>query len=413
MSEAVPNLSIRARPKAVRRFSRKALMGGVVVLSVIMFGALAMALQTPEHEEAEELYNVTHKPIADGLELLPKSYVEMKPVLGPPLPGDLGKAYLGSSGGDVTEATKPVAAEVKPKSIRPRRSAQPVSRSVPEIVQPVSHAPIQDTAPSSLFFNVGRKSSNGQAVQQFAAARPSTGIGQEIGVPIPNISDYSLPQSTFDVGGGSRDPNGQGDKQSFLDRASDDIYNSHEMVSPRSPYQVMAGNLIPASLVTGLNSDLPGQVIGQVTENVFDTVTGQHLLIPQGSRLIGRYDSVIAFGQSRALVVWTRLILPNGDSIQLDNLPGSDAQGFAGLKDKVDRHTWQFIKGAALSSLLSIGSELASDDTDRLTRALQNAGQDTANIAGQRIIDRNLNVCLLYTSPSPRDATLSRMPSSA
>jgi len=154
----------------------------------------------------------------------------------------------------------------------------------------------------------------------------------------------------------------------------------------------MAGNIIPASLVTGLNSDLPGQVIGQVTENVYDTVTGQYLLIPQGSRLMGRYDSVIAFGQSRALVVWTRLILPNGDSIQLDNLPGSDSQGFAGLKDKVDRHTWQFIKGAALSSLLSIGSELASDDADRLTRALQNAGQDTANIAGQRIIDRNLNV---------------------
>ena len=154
----------------------------------------------------------------------------------------------------------------------------------------------------------------------------------------------------------------------------------------------MAGNLIPASLVTGLNSDLPGQIIGQVTQNVYDTVTGQHLLIPQGSRLIGRYDSVIAFGQSRALVIWTRLILPNGDSIQLDNLPGSDSQGFAGLKDKVDNHTWQFIKGAALSSLLSISSELASDDGDRLTRTLQNAGQDTANIAGQRIIDRNLNV---------------------
>ena len=174
MSETVPNLSIRARPKAVRRFSRKALMGGVVVLSVIMFGALAMALQTPEHEEAEELYNVTHKPIADGLELLPKSYVEMKPVLGPPLPGDLGKAYLGSSGGDIAVATKVVAAEVKPKAIRPRRSAQPVTRNVPEIVQPVSQALPQDTAPSSLFFNVGRKSSNGQAVQQFAAARPST-----------------------------------------------------------------------------------------------------------------------------------------------------------------------------------------------------------------------------------------------
>ena len=391
MSEAVPNLSIRARPKAVRRFSRKALMGGVVVLSVIMCGALAMALQTPVQEEAEELYNVTHKPIADGLELLPKSYVELRPVLGPPLPGDLGKAYLGSSGGDIAEATKLATAEAKPKAIRPRRSTQPVPRSVPEIVQPVSEALPQDVGPSSLFFNVGRKSSN-RPVQQYAASTPRVGLGPELGVPVPNISDYSIPPSAFDVSGGSADPNSQGDKQSFLDRASDDIYNSHEMVSPRSPYQVMAGNLIPASLVTGLNSDLPGQVIGQVTENVYDTVTGRHLLIPQGSRLIGRYDSVIAFGQSRALVVWTRLILPNGDSIQLDNLPGSDGQGFAGLKDKVDRHRWQFIKGDALSSLLSIGSELASDDTDRLTRALQNAGQDTANIAGQRIIDRNLNV---------------------
>ena len=246
MSEAVPNLSIRARPKAVRRFSRKALMGGVMTLSVIMCGALAMALQTPEQEEAEELYNVTHKPIADGLELLPKSYVEMKPVLGPPLPGDLGKAYLSGSGGDVGVATKLAAAEVKPKAIRPRRSAQPITRPVPEIVQPVTQAPLIDAGPSSLFFNVGRKSSNRQA-QQFAASTPRAGLDQEFGVPVPNISDYSLPPSTFDVGVGSGDPNGQGDKQSFLDRTSDDIYNSHELVSPRSPYQVMAGNLIPVS----------------------------------------------------------------------------------------------------------------------------------------------------------------------
>ena len=392
MSETVPNLSIRARPKAVRRFNRKALMGGVVILSVIMFGALAMALQTPEHEEAEELYNVTHKPIADGLELLPKSYVEMKPVLGPPLPGDLGKACL-SRGGDVAVATKLATTEIKPKSIRPPRSINTVPRAVPETVQPVSIAPAQETHPSSLFFNVGRKNNNGQAAQQFASSRTNTGFGTEFGVSAPNISDYSVPPPAFNGGGRNADPNGQADKQSFLDRASDDIYNSHEMVSPRSPYQVMAGNLIPASLVTGLNSDLPGQVIGQVTENVFDTVTGNHLLIPQGARLMGRYDSVIAFGQSRALVVWTRLILPNGDSIQLDNLPGSDAQGFAGLKDRIDNHTWQFLKGAVLSSLLSVGSELASDDgNDSLTRALQNAGQDTANIAGQRIIERNLNV---------------------
>jgi len=368
MSEAPPNLSIRARPRAVRRFSRKALLGGSLVLGAVMFGALAMALQSPQHDErAEELYNVTHKPMAAGLELLPKSYEEMKPKLGPPLPGDLGEAYLSKD--QVLPTPAQVAVGLEPSRPKRRAYSAPAQPSYQPVVQ-----------------------ASGGQVQQYARAATVDPLSQGLGFPVPEIPGYPTPPSGFDISGSQNDPNGQVDKQAFLDRNADDIYNSHGLVSPRSPYQVMAGNIIPASLVTGLNSDLPGQVIGQVTENVYDTVTGQYLLIPQGSRLMGRYDSVIAFGQSRALVVWTRLILPNGDSIQLDNLSGSDSQGFAGLKDKVDRHTWQFIKGAALSSLLSIGSELASDDTDRLTRALQNAGQDTANIAGQRIIDRNLNV---------------------
>ena len=388
MNDIVPNLSIRARPRAVRRFSRKALLGGAAVLGAVMFAALAMALQSPVHDEkAEELYNVTHKPMAAGLELLPKTYEEMKPSLGPPLPGDLGAAYLSK---DQAVSMPPIAeAALKPRPqrrvsyIAPPPSYQPAA--------PVYVPPTQQPKTQSLFFNVGRKASGGQ-LQQYASAGPVDQLSQGLGFPVPQIPGYPAPPTGFDLNGGQSDLNGQADKQAFLERDTDGIYNSHGLVSPRSPFQVMTGNIIPASLVTGLNSDLPGQVIGQVTENVYDTVTGQHLLIPQGSRLMGRYDSVIAFGQSRALVVWTRLILPNGDSIQLDNLPGSDSQGFAGLKDKVDKHTWQFIKGAALSSLLSIGSELASDDGDRLTRALQNAGQDTANIAGQRIIDRNLNV---------------------
>ena len=389
MSDTPPNLSIRARPRAVRRFSRKALLGGSLVLGAVMFGALAMALQSPVHDDkAQELYNVTHKPMAAGLELLPKTYEDMKPKLGPPLPGDLGAAYLFN---DQSVATPSQTAEVlEPRPPKRRTYSAPAQPSY-QPAAPAYNSPAPKPNTQSLFFDVGRKASGGQ-VQQYASAAPRELLSQELGFSVPELPGYPAAPSGFDLSGAQRDPNGQVDKQAFLDRDADDIYNSHSLVSPRSPYQVMAGNLIPASLVTGLNSDLPGQVIGQVTENVFDTVTGQHLLIPQGSRLMGRYDSVIAFGQSRALVVWTRLIMPNGDSIQLDNLPGSDAQGFAGLKDKVDRHTWQFIKGAALSSLLSIGSELASDDGDRLTRALQNAGQDTVNIAGQRIIDRNLNV---------------------
>ena len=381
MSSAAPDLTIRARPRAVRRFSRKALMGGGLVLGVIMFGALAYALQSPSYDDAraDELYNVTHKPMADGLELLPKSYAELKPKLGPPLPGDLGAAYLDTVG--AIEEIEPIATRAKPTSLGGYRPA-PVQ---PRYVRAVDYTAPQTAEKPKLFFELSNRSATAAPVQ-------TAELGLDYLPQMPSYPNVSALPSAFDVSPVATDQNRQEAKQAFLERDADGIYNSHGLVSPRSPYQVMAGNIIPASLVTGLNSDLPGQVIGQVTENVYDTVTGQHLLIPQGSRLMGRYDSVIVFGQSRALVVWTRLILPNGDSIQLDNLPGSDSQGFAGLKDKVDKHTWQFIKGAALSSLLSIGSELVSDDGDRLTRALQNAGQDTANIAGQRIIDRNLNV---------------------
>ena len=173
---------------------------------------------------------------------------------------------------------------------------------------------------------------------------------------------------------------------------SNQIYNSGELESPRSPYQVMAGTLIPATLVTGLNSDLPGQVIGQVTENIYDTVTGRHLLIPQGAKLIGSYESRNSFGDTRAFVTWSRLIFPNGNSIVLDDLGAVDGQGQTGLRDKVDAHTGKVIKASVLSSILGIGAELASDDDDRIIRALQNSGQQTVNIAGQRMVDRSLNV---------------------
>ena len=391
MTQTAPDLTIRARPRAVRRFSRKALICGGTALGALMFAALAVALQSPDYDDdnSGELYNVTHKPMADGLELLPKSYAELKPKLGPPLPGDLGAAYLASSETVILDDDVP-AAVTKPRASK-KATYRPSPQRRNEPVAPTYTSPPEKTESTSLFFKVGSRSTDARPTQ-YANAGSNFSEAQGLDFPAPAYPEFSPPPSAFDANPIGNDPNNQGAKQAFIDGEADHIYNSHGLVSPRSPYQVMAGNLIPASLVTGLNSDLPGQVIGQVTENVFDTVTGQYLLIPQGSRLMGRYDSVIAFGQSRALVVWTRLILPNGDSIQLDNLPGSDSQGFAGLKDKVDKHTWQFIKGAALSSLLSIGSELASDDGDRLTRALQNAGQDTANTAGQRIIDRNLNV---------------------
>ena len=179
----------------------------------------------------------------------------------------------------------------------------------------------------------------------------------------------------------------------FCKAPEKEIYNSHGLQTAASPYQLMAGTIISASLISGLNSDLPGFVIAAVTENVFDTVSGRTLLIPQGSRLVGRYDNVVAFGQQRALVVWQRIIMPDGSSIVIDNLPAADTSGYAGLADQVDLHTWTLLKGIALATVLGVGSQLAlgSSNSDLVT-ALQQSIQSTTNRAGQRLVERNLNV---------------------
>lgn len=138
---------------------------------------------------------------------------------------------------------------------------------------------------------------------------------------------------------------------------------------PESPYQVMAGTVIAAALVTGIKSDLPGDVIATVTEPVYDSATGEHVLIPQGARLLGRYNSQVSYGQSRVQVVWQRVILPDTSSFQLDNLVGTDAAGYAGLEDSVDWHWDRIVAGSAMTSL-----------------------QDTVNQVGQEVTRRNLDI---------------------
>lgn len=191
-----------------------------------------------------------------------------------------------------------------------------------------------------------------------------------------------------------RDPNGQQRKADFVgatDKTSD--INPHSLLASPSPYALMAGSIISASLITGVNSDLPGLVTAQVTENAYDSVTGRILLIPQGSRLVGSYDSVVAFGQKRALLVWQRIILPDGASIRIDNVPATDTAGYAGLSDKVDVHTWQLLKGVALSTLLGVGTQLSfgSNESD-LVRAIRESAQQSGSRAGDELVTRNLNI---------------------
>jgi type IV secretory pathway VirB10-like protein len=190
----------------------------------------------------------------------------------------------------------------------------------------------------------------------------------------------------------------QAEKREFLAQAgkAGTTVLPHALREPVSPYEVKAGTLIPAVLLTGISSDLPGQLIAQVREPVYDTVTGQYLLIPQGTRLLGIYDSAVVAGQNRVLVVWTRLIFPNGTSLSLDGMPGVDLAGYAGFKDTVNHHYGKLIGAVALSSLLSLGARLPFGSVDD-SRLLPTLGQEYAdqvssnvNRAGQSLVQRQL-----------------------
>jgi type IV secretion system protein VirB10 len=198
--------------------------------------------------------------------------------------------------------------------------------------------------------------------------------------------------------GGAADPNMQQHKADFFarDGASNAAYVSQPLMAPRSPYEVKAGTIIPTTLITGINSDLPGQIIGQVRENVYDTVSGSYLLIPQGSRLLATYDSSVSFGQERVLVCWNRLIRPDGISIGLECMPGVDLAGYAGFADEVDNHWFRIITGVALGTLISATAQRSQGDVAGYNPTVpqlwaSNAG-GAINQAGQNITQKNLAI---------------------
>ncbi|OZB11189.1 MAG: conjugal transfer protein TraI [Rhizobiales bacterium 39-66-18] len=350
-SNAEP-MRLRAEPPRVTRLSRKVLAGGAAVALVGIGGALIYALQTRDGGKGgEELYSTDNRQTADGLAGLPRDYTG--PTLGPALPGDLGRPILSA-----------------------QNAGQPV-------VPPAVPTPGVDEAEQ-------------RRRAEEEAARTSTVFFQARGGSAAT-SGGSTPNLTgLDLAGLNGQPGQQTaqDKQlAFLNAAADRRTVAPDRVTPpASPYVLQAGAVISAALITGIRSDLPGQITAQVTENIYDSPTGRILLVPQGTRMIGQYDNNVQFGQSRVLLVWNRLIMPNGRSIVLERQPGADTQGYAGLEDGVDYHWWDLAKAAGLSTLLSVGAELAIDDQNTLLRAIRSGGQDTINDAGQQIIRRQLNV---------------------
>lgn len=351
-------MQLRAEPPRVTRLSRKALAGVGLVASVGIGGALVYALQTRDSgRPAEELYSTENRATADGIASLPRDYTGV-PQLGPPLPGDLGRPILNAQNRGQPVPASGVATPNPGLSPEEQRRLQEV----------------ESARTARLFAPTETRGANSSV--SAPAAAPA----------IPDLTSLGLaPQPAT--------PTAQDRQSAFLNAAVDRRTVAPDRVAaPASPYVLQAGAVISAALITGIRSDLPGQITAQVTENIYDSPTGRILLVPQGTRVIGQYDNNVQFGQSRVLLVWNRLIFPNGRSIVLERQPGADAEGYAGLQDGVDYHWWDLAKAAGLSTLLSIGSELAIDDDDRLLRAIRNGGQDTFNQAGQEIVRRQLNI---------------------
>jgi type IV secretion system protein TrbI len=223
-----------------------------------------------------------------------------------------------------------------------------------------------------------------------------TGTLDEVMNMVKSVTGEKLPSLVALGSSLVADINNQNGKEAFLKKTEpDDDYLAASKQKPRSRYEVKAGSYIPAALITGINSDLPGSVNAQVTENVYDTVTGNYLLIPQGAKLVGEYNSSLTFGQQRVQVVWNRIIFPDGESIDLEKMQGVDIAGFSGFHDKVDNHYLRIYGNAVLLSLMGAGYDIlnqkAEQDTDPRETVAASVGQKLADVSGQTL-EKNMDV---------------------
>ncbi len=357
-----PRLSSGNSPQALRlgaerpsttRLSRKVLAGGTALVLLLISGAVLWPLRRhqPRNPVPDELYSTDHHNVADQLASLPKDYAGIPhdvPRLGTPLPADPGHLIATAEG-----QLAPIGLDAEQQRVNQETEAARTSKVFAPTTAPIArpHVPSEDTANSAA-----------------------------------QSSDETFTQ------------NGQDRKLLFVNAPIDRRTTAPDRLSrPASPFVIQAGMIIPAALITGIRSDLPGQIMAQVTATVFDSPTGRVKLIPQGARLIGIYDSQVAFGQSRVLLVWTRLIMPNGRSIVLERQQGADAGGYSGLEDEVDNHWKELLGAAALSTLLAVGTEVNSgtdvnSTTSAIIQALRRGAGDSLNQTGQQIVRRNLNI---------------------
>lgn len=362
-------LVLRGRPRPAVRFRRGLIVGVTAGVAASVIGLAWVALETPSLRKGASAFEndqPAQRSADETLANVPRSYGDV-PRLGPPLPGDLGRPILEH---DRSLGEPAVAVTAGPSPTLEKERAQAIAAGRQRLASE-------------------RQAARSSAVLVQLQGSHSGGAGSPGTVPPQAAEAVESPGASPGAGAV---PASQSQKIEFA-RSSDGEVSASSARPAASRWLLSAGTVIPASLITGLNSDLPGMVLAQVTENVRDSATGSAVLIPQGARLIGAYDSVVTYGQRRALVAWKRIIFPDGSSITLDNVPATDAGGYAGVRDRVDSHGWQLLKGIALSTLLAVGTQLGFGGSEGdFVRAIRESAQQNAAHAGDQITAHNLEV---------------------
>lgn len=386
-------LAAPKRGKGVRRLNRIPLMitAGVLALAVVAITYTFFQRQASMHGVASsplDAGNVTAPPVAP---------VNPDKMAGPPtMPTDQVVPEIQPMPGDAA-AMQPAPEPAMPPELEARlRLIQRVQEGKLAAWEAAlgSEAGVQS-------FNRSASASNG------GGAAGASGGGVDPAASMARLASLGAANQAYgagagaggagmgmDMGGGSGrdpDPNRQEHKRAFLSGTPEaDVYLKHTRQNAVAETEVKAGTVIPGVMIGGINSDLPGQIVGQVRQNVYDSATGKYLLIPAGARLVGTYDSTVTMGQRRVLAAWNRIIYPDGSSVSLDLMPGADQSGYAGFADKTNNHYWRIFGNALLLSAFSGGIQLSQPNskgdnysaqeimTAELGRQLGQLGMETA-----------------------------------
>jgi len=264
---------------------------------------------------------------------------------------------------------------------------------------------------SSSFSDISEdKNSNSSTVSEEKSKewrKSAIGFNKGVSAQIPQTTEQyqeqqqqQVPQNVQQQNENDTDQNKQKSKSLFLKQKQDSFYSTNLKNPAIGKYELKTGSFIPAVLVTAINSDLPGDVIAQVRENVYDYRTGKYILIPMGTKIVGKYDSSITYGQNRVLLIWQRLVFPNGSTLVLDNMQGVDLLGNAGLKGKTNNHFWKLMRSVLLSSAINMASgslESLDVNIEAGSRSRVNIGTGASDAAqnirsiGERLVEKDLN----------------------